>query len=300
MKWYLFLIIFVVNSWAVSFEPHSYCSGIKHCLGLEATECKDFHYAKNEDIEYNVGFCSEFEKAKKVLPDHQSHKAMKVYSLLGREYRMVYPIKGHLPISSGMMEYLMNNIPFAAQLINAYHDESYSASYLTRNKSVFKGTNGRSLRGRFVWAFQSAKRTSNLAYGDGYAKVLMWNLKGEALIYIRYFPVGNNEIDFEVDCVAFPGGSMLNGIMSMGVFKNMVIKKINHILDDVKFAASEYANGNEAPVLKLKSLQNPTGKKRLKEWNQILINEGYRKGAPIPKPQALKASDLNSLEKETK
>lgn len=267
---FLFLLAFISQAFAVSFDPQAYCSGIKHCLGKTNSICQEKHYQKNEDIDYNLEFCSEFEEAHNLLGEYTSSKAQKVYSLLGKEYRMIYPVEGELPVSENQMQYLLDNLPFAAHLINAYNDSEYKAEYLTRSKSIFKGTNGRSLRGRFRWAFKEPSNNNMMAYGDGYAKVLMWNLKGTAIVYIDFQPRGPSKVSYQVKCIAFPGGAMLNGIMSMGIFKSMVQKKINQIINDVVKAANEYAKGNTQPVQNIQALKTAQGQKWLKEWNAIL------------------------------
>ena len=121
-----------------------------------------------------------------------------------------------------------------------------------------------------------------MAYGDGYAKVLMWNLKGTAIVYINFTPLSPNKVEFTVKCIAFPSGAMLNGIMSMGMFKSMVQKKINQIIDDVVKAAQEYASGNTKPITKIKYLKTLEGERWLREWNQILQSDKERPDNPSP------------------
>lgn len=267
---YLILCLLILPAWAVNFDPYAYCSAIKHCLGRTSGACEEKHYTKNEDIDYNAAFCSEVEEAFSLLGNTNTSSSQKVMSLLGKEYRMIYPVSGELPISENQMHYLLDNLPFSAHLINAYNESEYKAKYLTPSKKVFKGSNGRSLRGRFRWAHKKKSSNQMMAFGDGYAKVLMWNLKGTAIVYIDFQPLGPQKIAFQVKCIAFPGGAMLNGIMSMGIFQNMVKKKINKIIKDVVHAANEYGSGNTAPISKIKALKEPQGQKWLEEWNAII------------------------------
>lgn len=267
---FLFMTAVLTPLWAVNYNPYDFCSVIKHCLVLESRGCEDKHYKKNEDIDYDLEFCGEVNEAYKLLGTHLTTSSRKTLTLLGKQYRMVYNVKGELLVSENQMQYLLGNIPFAAHLINAYNESEYSAEYLTPSKKVFKGTNGRSLKGRFRWAHKRPKENLMMAYGDGYAKVLMWNLKGTAIVYINFTPLSPNKVEFTVKCIAFPSGAMLNGIMSMGMFKSMVQKKINQIIDDVVKAAQEYASGNTKPITKIKYLKTLEGERWLREWNQIL------------------------------
>ena len=77
----------------------------------------------------------------------------------------------------------MNNLPFAAQLVNAYQGTKYQAVYLDTTKKRFSGS-GESLSGIFTTVLQNEEQTRSLYHGFGTVNVTAWRLSGTALVML--------------------------------------------------------------------------------------------------------------------
>ena len=61
--------------------------------------------------------------------------------------QLFYENKGTLPLGQNVISYLFDNMPFTADLINAYLGTNYTLEYTSKNRRYFNGSNGRSLSG---------------------------------------------------------------------------------------------------------------------------------------------------------
>ena len=164
--------------------------------------------------------------------------ATEIYSRLRRQYRAIYENKGTLPLGQNVISYLFDNMPFTAELINAYLGTNYKLEYTSKDRRFFSGSNGRSLSGEFFWALQDSAGQKlgmrNVFFGYGHAQVLKWALHGTAVAYLDMDPVSDKEIRYKLTAIVFPGNSVLNSIMQMRVFKSVVGDNIDHIVKDIK------------------------------------------------------------------
>jgi hypothetical protein len=257
------------------FDRKAFCSVLKHCLDDQPKDCKDKLTTKNKDIKYDLEFCSipKEVRVRNIKPTGDLHR--EVYGHLGKEYRVIYEAKGTLPVNADMMKYLMAHLPFTTQLVNAYQGTNYTIKYMDKKKKRFKGNNGGNLAGDIRFLHQSKDSTSTLFYGYGTAKVLMWSLHGVALVFLEYRPISNNQITYELRSVVFPGNAMLNGIMKMGMFRDVVEEKIAAIVNDVQKSAAQYASGNLKPIQTYPGLKAAWAQTELKEFEQVITKSGY-------------------------
>ena len=248
----------------------SLCSGVKKCLNIDYGFCTEEDQKPWPKVKYNEEFCAPFvEITKRGLPaDPKITGATEIYSRLGRQYRAIYENKGTLPLGQNVISYLFDNMPFTAELINAYLGTNYRLEYTSKDRRFFSGSNGRSLSGEFFWALR------NVFFGYGHAQVLKWSLHGTAVAYLDMDPVSDKEIRYKLTAIVFPGNSVLNSIMQMRVFKSVVGDKIDHIVKDIKKSSGEYFGGNKKPMLKSASL------KSMENVQYILDFENVVNGAP--------------------
>lgn len=270
----------------------SLCSGVKKCLNIDYGFCKEEDQKPWPKVKYDEEFCAPFiEITKRGLPaDPKILGATEIYSRLGRRYRAIYKNKGTLPLGANVISYLFDNMPFTAQLINAYLDTEYSLEYTRKDRRFFSGSNGRSLSGEFFWALQDSAGKKlgmrNVFFGHGHAKVLKWSLHGTAVAYLDMNPISDNEISYKLTAIVFPGNSVLNSIMQMRVFKSVVNDKIDHIVDDIKKASKRYFGGDKEPMLKAASLKSGDNIQYVLDFETVV------NGAPW------KLGDFEKLKKE--
>lgn len=261
-------------------ELRSLCSGVKKCLNIDYGSCTEEDQKPWPKVKYDEEFCAPYiEITKRGFPaDPKVTMATEVYTRLGRQYRAIYVNEGNLPLGANVISYLFDNMPFTAQLINAYLGTEYSLEYTHPSRRFFSGSNGRSLSGEFYWALQDSAGQKlgmrNLFFGYGHAKVLKWALHGTAIAYLDMDPISNKQLHYKLTAIVFPGNSVLNSIMQMKVFKKVVNDKIDHIVDDIKKASGKYFGGDKEPMLKSASL------KSMENVQYVLDFENVVNGAP--------------------
>lgn len=273
-------------------DLRSLCSGLKACLNVDFEGCFEEDLKPWPKVKYNDEFCAPYKEivSRGFNPDPKQPMVHEVFARLGRKYRAIYVNEGTLPLNEDVISYLFDNMPFTAQLINAYLDENYTLEYTHRNRRFFNGSNGRSLSGEFYWALQDSAGTKlglrNLFFGYGHAKVLKWSLHGTAIAYLDMDPVSRTKLKYKLTAIVLPANSVLNSIMQMGVFKKVVNEKIDHIVGDVKKAAGKYFSGDKEPMLKNASL------KSVDNIQYVLDFESVVNGAPW------KLGDFEKVQKE--
>lgn len=273
-------------------DLRSLCSGVKACLNIQYDFCTEDDLKPWPKVKYDAEYCEPYlEVTKRGFPaDMRQPMAPEIYARLGRQYRAIYENKGTLPLGEDVISYLFDNMPFTADLINAYLESNYSLEYTSPNRRYFSGSNGRSLSGEFYWALQDSAGQKlgmrNLFFGYGHAKVLRWSLHGTAIAYLDMEEISKTELKYKLTAIVFPANSVLNSIMQMKVFKSVVNDKIDHIVDDIKKASGRYFGGDKRPLLENAALKSQ------KNVQYVIDFENVVNGAPW------KLGDFEKLQKE--
>jgi hypothetical protein len=169
--------------------------------------------------------------------DHPEY-GFRLYRFLGFEYRVVYSIPDTLPISRARFEFLLGDIPLAAKLISHYMKTPYEAQYTNFERTHFKGSKGPRLRGEARLISGGFTEGRLIYIGSGVAEVAFWTLVGPAMMDFRYrvLPVNGKtaeKVVYDLKVVVFPGNGMINSIMNMGLFRNVVTSKVQDVLKDI-------------------------------------------------------------------
>ena len=246
-------------------DVRALCSGLKKCLDVDFRGCSAGDKHPWPHLKYDSEYCGVYHEVVKrgFKPNPGEPMVEEIFARLGRRYRAIYENKGTLPLGESVISYLFDNMPFTADLINAYLETNYSLKYTSANRRYFSGSNGRSLSGEFYWALQDSAGQKlgmrDLFFGYGHAKVLKWSLHGTAIAFLDMDEMPNKQIKYKLTAIVFPGNSVLNSIMQMQVFKSVVNDKIDHIVNDIKKASGRYFGGDKGPMLnnaRLKSFDN--------------------------------------------
>lgn len=292
----LFALVFACSAFAVSRsavlnqlggkddDVRSLCSGVNKCLGKRFDFCTEDDLKLWPKTKYDGDFCAPYyEITKRGYPaDLKLPMATEIYARLGRQYRAIYVNEGTLPLGASVISYLFDNMPFTAQLINAYLGSNYSLEYMSRNHKFFNGSNGRSLSGEFYWALQDSAGYKlglrNLFFGYGHAQVLRWSLHGSAIAYLDMDEISRNQLKYKLTAIVFPGNSVLNSIMQMRVFKSVVNDKIDHIVDDIKRASGRYFGGDKEPLVKTAALKSQENIQYVIDFERVVNGEPWQLG----------------------
>lgn len=80
-------------------------------------------------------------------------------------------------------------------------------------------------------------------YGEGRTSILTWKMRGDVIIELRYWPRNRHSCNYSARFTMFPANGFIHSVMSMGLFKNTAIDKIDEVLSDISRAANAYAAG---------------------------------------------------------
>ena len=265
-------------------DMRSFCSGMQKCLDIKYDACTEADLKPWPKISYDEEFCGPYKEiVKRGFPlDIKAPMMTDVFLRLGRQYRAIYSSEGTLPLEVNEISYLFDNMPFTADLINAYLESEYTLEYNSLNRRYFSGSNGHGLSGDFYWALQDSAGTKtmlrNMFFGYGYAQILKWSLKGTAVAFLDMDLVAPRKLKYKLTAVVFPANSVLNSIMQLRVFKSVVNSKIDDVVNDIKKAASMYYGGNRRPLTENAKLRTPENKRHIAEYDKVVAGGSWKLG----------------------
>jgi hypothetical protein len=250
------------------------CSGVKQCLDHDFPQCSTADKKPNPNIKYNAEYCAPYIELKQRGLRTNDPRAYELFRYMGRQYRVVYKLKGKLPVSKEMMMYLFDNMDFTAQLVNAYRKTKYTIKYDSKDRKNFSGDNGDNLFGSFVWLLNdSAGREPgmhNVFFGRGKTKILAWKLHGTATAILDLKEISKDSVSYEFRSIVSPNGAVLNSIMNLGVFNKVVNGKIKEIVDNIEGAAKEFAKGNRKPISGYAEFKSGKWKNNLQDFDTVV------------------------------
>ena len=255
----------------------SFCSGLYKCLDIKYEACTDVDMKPWPKIEYNNEFCAPYKEIVKrgFSTDIKAPMMTDLFMRLGRQYRAIYESEGTLPLEVNEITFLFDNMPFTADLINAYLESEYTLEYNSTNRRYFSGGNGHGLSGDFYWALQDSAGVKpmlrNMFFGYGYAQILKWSLKGTAVAFLDMDLVAPRTLKYKLTAVVFPGNSVLNSIMQLRVFKSVVNSKIEK-------AASMYYKDNRKPLKENAKLRTPENIRHIEEFDKVVSGATWKLG----------------------
>lgn len=237
------LIVLLSNSYGFR-KQREYCSLLSHCqIDVPAETCPVSYREPVDGIEYGNQRCTEAKSLLKRGVTLDNDQGRKLYGFLGQKYRVDYYVTGKLNVKQAQFEYILNDIPLAAEVVNCFQETKYSVQYLDgEEKRCWAGTNGRNLRGEANLIAGGIKQKDLVYFGVGMAKILLWEIKGQILFYFSYTPVENNLIQYDMHVVVSPGGAVINAIMNMDLFKRVVRNKIKEVFEHITDSAAELNN----------------------------------------------------------
>lgn len=276
MKFFLFLLfaIFSLSSAGPTKDElrRNACAAAKACLGTTLPRCSEQELTPVEGVRFDPDFCGPFKDLRDRGIDLQSPVTFEIFGHLGSRYRVIYETSGKLPVSGDMISYLFDHFPFTTVLVNLFQGTEYTIHYNSANQRLFSGNNGGHLFGDFYWVLQDSAGTGkgfyNVFYGSGRCKILKWNLHGIAVAILDMHPE-NGQTHYRFKAIVFPANAVLNSIMKMGFFRDVVNSKIAEIIKNISESSESYVAGNHAPVDTSSILKSPRFAPELAEFREV-------------------------------
>lgn len=216
-----------------------FCSILARCgLPVTAAACPEPLTRGVEGVEYDEPRCAEPRRllARGVRPE--GDLGFRLYRFLGRRYRVVYPIEGHLALSPQRMDLLLGDLPLAARLLTHFQKVPYEAEYLDVDHVRFRGRRGTALSGDAEVVAGGARERSLVYFGRGRSQMGPWSMRGLGLVLVDYWPSPKGRgLDYRMQVVATPTNSFYNFLMNRGLFRSVLVRKAREILTDIADAS---------------------------------------------------------------
>ena len=116
----------------------------------------------------------------------------------------------------------MNNLPFAAQLVNAYQGTNYQAVYLDKTKKRFSGS-GESLSGIFTTVLQNEQQTRSLYHGYGTGQCYGMAPERHGPGDVDFEETGPRAITYSARCMVFPRSAFVRSIFNFILFRKAIV-----------------------------------------------------------------------------
>ena len=238
----ILICIMLVFSWSQGFRRQKeYCSLLSKCgLPFLKKDCPDSLCTGIEGVEYDSTRCGDTRKMVESGISVSEFLGQKLYGFLGQKYRVVYEVSDSLPVKPGRFEYLLDDIPLAAKVVNAFRKTDYHVVYLDgEQKRYWRGRKGKNLSGEATLIAGSIAEKKLTYFGFGDVKILKWKLRGQIYFDYVYAVHKDKMIAYNLKVVAFPANAVVNFIMNIGMFKKIATNKIIEVFTDITKAGNE-------------------------------------------------------------
>ncbi len=194
------------------------------------------------------------------------------YRFLGKRYRVTYAVQGELPMTPARLGFLIGDLPLAAKLLTAFRKKKYVAEYLDDERRRFRGSREGTLSGEAT-RIAGGTASGRLAYfGYGRSQIGPWRLGGQSLARFD-FSTSPRGLTYSFKVVVTPDGALVNRIMSLGLFRGLVNRRIREVVQDINAATNELGRGGLAAALQRGSF-SPEEQKRIEQFLALPRNVG--------------------------
>jgi hypothetical protein len=245
-----------------------YCASMYRCLGETPKGCSEEAVAAG-DVPETETYCDIFRDLQERGLRAATFRGRQIYRQISGKHRVEYAQSGTLPMPAEVLVYLMNNLPFAAQLVNAYQGTEFKAAYLDAGKRRFTGS-GERLSGTFDTVLQNDNQTGSLYYGYGKADILAWSLRGTALFMFDFEETGPREITYSARCFVFPRSAFVRSILNFILFRRSITGEIKNTFGYVEDSALAFHRGEYEPIENYPAFATPEGRRQIEQFQALL------------------------------
>lgn len=263
----------------------AYCAGMYSCLQETPAGCSEEDCRQTGSRFSDEAYCAVFKDLQARGLRSTSNQGRQIYTKVSGKHRVEYAIDGTLPMSAAVIGYLMNNLPFAAQLVNAYQGTKYQAAYLDSTKKRFSGS-GESLSGVFTTVLQNEQQTRSLYLGSGIAEVMVWRLRGTALVTVDFEEAGPHAITYRLRCMVFPHSLFVKSILNFILFRNAIVNVLDETVGFVQDSAVAFQRGEREQITNYPAFATPEGRRHIQEFQDLLQRTMGETEEPLAMPQA--------------
>jgi hypothetical protein len=201
-------------------------------------------------VAYDNERCAEARELAARGPLPQDPDAFPLYRFLGKRYRVDYLVDGELPMSPERLAFLLEDLPLAAKLLSRLGKNEYTIEYLDEAHRRFRGTKAGTLSGEATRVAGSIGERWLAYFGTGRSHVGFWKLRGQSFARFRFaaLPPPRRGLSYSLQVLVTPDNSFVNRLMSLGLFRGLVLGQIRQVIDDIDAASRRLAEKGEAAL----------------------------------------------------
>jgi hypothetical protein len=174
-----------------------------------------------------------------------------VLTELARPYATVLELTGDALLPAPALDFLLEELPDTARMINFYKNTRYEVAWLSQDRSRFIATNNRTMQATFK-RFQTptADRASDyLLFESGTARLLFWQLNGNTIVDFHLEP-RERATRYSIKIHIFTDSPGFHSFFESGLFRYLARAIVQGIIGDMVEAANKLAESKDAfPVL---------------------------------------------------
>ncbi len=184
------------------------------------------------------------------------------------EGRVEYILSGEIPLGFLPLNFLFDNLPTTAKMVNAYQETDYQVTYLDSDKKRFLARI-KGLSGRMNLLTPMEQISKRVYYGDGEGNFLWWHLYGTVLAMVDITAVSEQTCGYELRIYLFNESAFVNGLLSLGVVRWAIKGRIRGILEHIVSSALAFRDDGGARLLGGVLLKSEQEKQFLQEFLRL-------------------------------
>jgi hypothetical protein len=193
-----------------------------------------------KEVQYNSSRCEEVKSLVDKGVPTIGPIPRKLFGFLGHRFRAEYKVSNQISMKPSQFEYLLNDLPLAAKLVNTFKQTKYNLSYVEGSgKKTVKGNRGNRMYGEATLLAGSTDEKTLTYFGVGIVKIFKWRLRGPILLYYNYSTDKGNTIKYNMTIKAAAMNKLVNMIMNMAVFKAIVKTHIEELFKEIAETTEE-------------------------------------------------------------
>ncbi len=163
--------------------------------------------------------------------------------------RVEYVLEGEIPLGFLPLNFLFDNLPLTAEMVNSYQKTNYKIAYLDADRKRFLAKI-KGLRGRMNLLTPAEQTRKRVYYGDGEGNFLWWHLYGTVLVLADIDSLDESSSGYRLSIYLFNESAFVNGLLSMSVVRWVIKGRIREILEHIVSSALEFRQDKGDVLLK--------------------------------------------------
>lgn len=167
-----------------------------------------------------------------------------------RPYDTLLQIRGEAALSKATLEYLFEQFPQTAELVNLYSDSDYKVVYTRPDRTQFYATNNRSMQATVDIIDRPGPGDDNnyLLFENGHAKIMFWRFSGKSVVELALTEKGDQSA-YKINIYLFSSSRVFHAFFESALFSYLMRSMFKKIVGDVVDATRQFTKAKATAPL---------------------------------------------------